>query len=177
MSKLRTVTKYIFVIVTVIAILLMVVSVIAGISIFRQRPERKTASVWSQGGGMGMAVVALDGRFRKAAIAVPALTAHLCHKIDGRMAGWPRLIEAQLPENVAEAERNAPYFDGVNFAAQITCPIRFTVGYVDTVAPPHAGYAAFNACPSKDKAIWGSIGFWHKTSSIESGRLSRWLKE
>ena len=147
----------------------------------RRRPEVDNAnfiySGGSQGGGMGMAVVALDGRFRKAAIAVPALTAHLCHKIDGRMAGWPRLIEAQLPENVAEAERNAPYFDGVNFAAQITCPIRFTVGYVDTVAPPHAGYAAFNACPSKDKAIWGSIGFWHKTSSIESGRLSRWLKE
>ena len=62
MSKLRTVTKYIFVIVTVIAILLMVVSVIAGISIFRQRPERKTASVWSQGGGMGCSHVAVYAR-------------------------------------------------------------------------------------------------------------------
>ena len=136
-----------------------------------------TYSGGSQGGGMGLALVALNGGFRKAAIAVPALTAHLCHKIDGRKAGWPRLVEVQLPENIAAAEHNAPYFDGVNFAAQITCPIRFTVGYVDVVAPPHAGYAAFNACPSTDKAIWGSVGFGHKTSPVDSGNLSRWLNE
>ena len=124
---------------------------------------------------MGLALVALNGGFRKATIAVPALTAHLCHKIDGRQAGWPDLVKVQLKENVAAAERNAPYFDGVHFASLITCPIRFSVGFIDTVAPPHAGYAAFNACPSKDKKIYGSIGFGHSTSKVESSRLSRWL--
>ena len=131
----------------------------------------------SQGGGMGLALVALNGHFRKAVVAVPALTAHLCQKIDGREAGWPRLVEAQLPENRAAAERNAPYFDGVNFASRVTCPIRFSVGFIDTVAPPHAGYAAYNACPSKDKAMVDSVGFGHANSKVDSGRNRRWFAE
>jgi cephalosporin-C deacetylase-like acetyl esterase len=101
--------------------------------------------------------------------------AHLCQRIDGRQAGWPGLVDAQKPENIPAAERNAPYFDGVHFASLITCPVRFTVGFTDTVAPPHAGFAAFNACPSKDKKIFGSIGFGHSTSRVESSALSRWL--
>jgi len=145
----------------------------------KRRPEVKRDdfiySGGSQGGGMGLALVALNGGFRKATIAVPAITAHLCHKIDGRQSGWPNLVKSQLPENVAAAERNAPYFDGVHFASLITCPIRFSVGFTDTVAPPHAGFAAFNACPSKDKGIVGSIGFGHSTSKVDSSSLSRWL--
>ncbi len=147
----------------------------------RRRPESDdsdfTYSGGSQGGGMGLALVALNGGFRKATIAVPAITAHLCHKIDGRQSGWPNLVKSQLPENVAAAERNAPYFDGVHFASLITCPIRFTVGFTDTVAPPHAGFAALNACPSKDKDIYGSIGYGHATSKVESSRMSRWIDE
>jgi cephalosporin-C deacetylase len=145
----------------------------------KRRPEVKSDdfiySGGSQGGGMGLALVAINGGFRKATVAVPAITAHLCHKIDGRQSGWPNLVKSQLPENVAAAERNAPYFDGVHFASLITCPIRFSVGFTDTVAPPHAGFAAFNACPSKDKGIVGSIGFGHSTSKVDSSRLSRWL--
>ena len=84
-------------------------------------------------------------------------------------------MESQLLENVEAAKRNAPYFDGVNFATMITCPVAFSVGYVDTVAPPHAGYAAFNACPSRDKAMFGSIGFGHSISSVDSTRMRIWL--
>ena len=147
----------------------------------RRRPEVNAADVTyrggSQGGGMGLALVALNGGFRDAALYVPAITAHLCHLIDGREAGWPRLVEAQLPENTEAAKRNAPYFDGVNFASLITCPVAFTVGYIDTVAPPHAGYAAYNACPAKEKAIFGSIGFGHATSPVEGVRAKSWLSE
>ena len=145
----------------------------------RRRPEVKpddfTYSGGSQGGGMGLALVALNGKFRKATFAVPALTAHLCQRIDGRQAGWPALVDNQKIENIPAAERNAPYFDGVHFASLITCPVRFSVGFVDTVAPPHAGFAAFNACASEDKKIYGSIGFGHSTSKVESSALSRWL--
>ena len=144
-----------------------------------RRPEVNAADVTysggSQGGGMGLAVVALNGGFRNASISVPALTAHLCHLIDGREAGWPRLVEAQLPENREAAKRNAPYFDGVNFASLITCPIAFKVGYTDTVAPPHAGYAAYNACPAREKTIVGSVGFGHSTSPADSARMRSWL--
>jgi cephalosporin-C deacetylase-like acetyl esterase len=130
----------------------------------------------SQGAGMGMALVAINGKFKKALFGVPAMTAHLCYLIDGRMAGWPRLVQSQLSENIEAARRNASYFDGVNFVTMITCPVVFSVGYTDTAAPPHAGYAAFNACPSKNKAIFGSIGFGHRISPVDSERMIIWLK-
>lgn len=130
----------------------------------------------SQGGGMGLALVALNGKFKKALFGVPALTAHLCHLIDGRDAGWPRLVESQKPENRAAAIKNAPYFDGVNFATMITCPVAFSVGYTDVISPPHAGYAAFNACPAKEKVMFGSIGFGHRISPDDSARMRMWLE-
>ena len=145
----------------------------------RRRPEaKKDGFVYhggSQGGGVGLALVALDGGFRKALFAVPALTAHLCHRIDGRMAGWPRLVECQLDANVAAAERNAPYFDGVNFATMIRCPVRFVVGYVDVVAPPHAGYAAYNVCPADEKEMVDCVGLGHATSPEVRADGIRWL--
>ncbi len=49
MSKFKTVTKYLFIILTCASVVLMAACVIAGIAIYRSRPERKTASVWSQG--------------------------------------------------------------------------------------------------------------------------------
>ena len=119
--------------------------------------------------------MALDGRFRRGAVLVPALTAHHCHKIDGRQEGWPNLLLSQLPENEEAASRNAPYFDGVNFASMIRHPILFTASYTDTVAPPHAAYAAYNACPAKEKYIMDVVGFGHEGSRVESGEARRWL--
>ena len=79
----------------------------------------------------------------------------------GRDAGWPKLISNQRPEKRAAAERNAAYFDGVNFAARIKTPIRFIVGFIDQTCPPADVYAAYNVCPSKDKAIVNAIGSPH----------------
>ena len=145
----------------------------------RRRPETMDGGFvyqgGSQGAGVGLALVALDGGFRRALFAVPALTAHLCHKIDGRMAGWPRLVSSQLDANVAAAERNSQYFDGVNFASMIHCPVRFVVGYVDVVAPPHAGYAAYNACPSPEKTMVDGVGLGHATSAAVRAANMRWL--
>ena len=138
-------------------------------------PDRFVYWGGSQGGGMGLALMALDGRFRRGAVLVPALTAHHCHKIDGRQEGWPNLLLSQLPENEAAASRNAPYFDGVNFASMIRHPILFTASYADTVAPPHAAYAAYNACPAKEKYIMDVVGFGHEGSRVESGEARRWL--
>lgn len=138
-------------------------------------PARVKYTGGSQGGGFGLILTALNKRIRKAVILVPAITDHLCFKIDQREAGWPRLIDGQLPENRAAAEKNAPYFDGVNFASRITVPVRFSVGFIDTVCPPHAGYTAYNVCPSKDKAIRCGIAQTHSVLPEIRNELSAWL--
>lgn len=130
----------------------------------------------SQGGGFGLILTGLNKNITAASIKVPAITDLLSCNISKRESGWPRLIESQKPENREAAAKNAPYFCGVNFARQITVPIRFEVGFIDTVCPPHAGHAAYNVCPSKDKDILYGIGQGHSVLPENSSKMSRWLQ-
>ena len=139
-------------------------------------PKRVSYRGGSQGGGFGLILTGLNKRIRRASIAVPAITDLLGDRVSSREAGWPRLIDAQLPENREVASKNAPYFCGVNFARQIDVPVGFVVGFIDTVCPPHAGYAAYNVCPSKKKAIFDSIGWGHDASRGKGGpALAKWF--
>ena len=123
----------------------------------------------SQGGGFGLFLTYLNTHFTKAFVAVCAITGHYGYR-QNRMSGWPKLIDRQQPAKRAVAERNAAYFDGVNFAARIKTPIRFIVGFADMTCPPADVYAAYNVCPAKDKAIMNAIGSgpswfdWHAKS-------------
>lgn len=114
----------------------------------------------SQGGGFGLFLNYLNGHFTRAFVAVCAITGHYGYR-QGRLDGWPRLISGQDPAKRSVAEKNAAYFDGVNFAARIRHPIRFLVGFADETCPPACVYAAYNACPSADKAIVNAIGSGH----------------
>ena len=83
--------------------------------------------------------------------------------------------EALLDENKSVAERNAPYFCGVNFARNIKIPIRVEVGSADHVCPPMAGFSAFNVMPSKDKEIHIGLGQGHAVFKEYRSKLDRWL--
>ncbi|MGN0846982.1 MAG: acetylxylan esterase [Kiritimatiellia bacterium] len=115
----------------------------------------------SQGGGFGFMLTGLNGHFTRSCIFVPAITDLLGFRQDDRQSGWPRIVEAQREENKAAAEKWAPYFDGVNFAARITCPVRVVAGFADCVCTPCGVYAAYNLIPSKDKKIIHGIGMGH----------------
>ena len=108
---------------------------------------------------------------------MPALTDLLGFRQGNRESGWPRLIEAQLDENKSAAERNAPYFCGVNFARNIKIPIRVEVGSADTVCPPMAGFSAFNVMPSKDKEIHIGLGQGHAPLKELRAKLDPWLTQ
>ena len=54
----------------------------------------------------------------------------------------------------------------------------FTVKALDASGAPHAGYAAYNVCPSKKKAIFDSIGWGHDASKGKGGpALAKWISE
>jgi len=97
--------------------------------------------------------------------------------LKGRQSGWPRIVEGQRPENRAAAERNAPYFDGANFAARISCPVRVAVGFADTTCAPCAVYSAYNAIRVKDKQIFHGIGMTHACFRRFYDELGKWQKE
>ncbi len=131
----------------------------------------------SQGGGLGLALVGLNGRFTRAAFFVPALTGLLDFKAGGRASGWPQLAEnLSAAEDKAAVERWAPYFDGANFASRIRCPVRVVVGLSDCTCPPHAVYSAFNSIPVADKAIERGIGMGHGVRGDLYGKVGAWQR-
>ena len=79
---------------------------------------------------------------------------------------------------VPEKEENLPVLlpTDVEFTGKGESPITTSNSFIDTVCPPHAGYAAYNVCPSKTKAMFYSIGRGHDANSGEGGKaLSEWM--
>jgi len=111
----------------------------------------------SQGGGIALAVSALDGRVSAVMPDVP----FLCH--------FRRAVD--ITDTVPYSEistfchvyrdkidivfRTLSYFDGMNFAARSKAPALFSVGLMDTICPPSTVFAAYNyyAGP-KDIRVW-----------------------
>ena len=128
----------------------------------------------SQGGGFGFFLCGLNRHFTKAGIFVPAIT-DLYGYQKGRQSGWPRIIENQPERQKAAAEKNAAYFDGVNFAARIHIPVRVVVGFADTTCAPCAVYSAYRVIPSKDKDILHGIGMTHGVYGKLYHEVNLWL--
>ena len=134
-----------------------------------------TYSGTSQGGGFGFYLLGLNHHFTKGVMYVPAITDTMGY-LRRRQSGWPRPIEAQGgdPARRAAAERNAPYFDGANFAARIRCPVRVAVGFSDTTCAPCAVYAAYNEIKVADKEIVHGIWMTHGCFREFYEQLGKW---
>ena len=126
----------------------------------------------SQGGASALILGGLNGRFKAIVSNVPALCDH-CGCLLGRNSGWPKVLDAvKAPEAIQAVQ----YTDGVNFARKITCPIRVTVGFIDTTCSPSSVYAAFNVIPSGNKEIWNETLLGHATGQRARDAFN-WLLE
>jgi cephalosporin-C deacetylase len=111
----------------------------------------------SQGGGLTLAVAALDDR---AVLAMPEMP-YLCHfkravdvavrmpylEIAEYLKRWPRREE--------QVWRTLSYFDNMNLASRITCPILMTVGLQDDICPPSTVFAVYNKIEAeKDPKVY-----------------------
>ena len=90
----------------------------------------------SQGGALSIALTGLNKNVTACAVNVPAMCDHSGWKV-GRAPGWPGFHRLGC-------DATAPYYDSCNFAAFIKVPFFMAVGYVDKIAPPAGGYAAFS---------------------------------
>jgi cephalosporin-C deacetylase len=109
----------------------------------------------SQGGGIALAVAALEPTVTALMVDIP----FLCH--------WPRAVRlaerppyadvaallASRPEQAERTLATLRYFDGVNFAAQAEVPALFSVALMDRTCPPSTVYAAYNHYGGGRKAI------------------------
>lgn len=113
----------------------------------------------SQGGGFGLYLTAMWGRFAKSLILCPNKCDMLAYRV-GRQPGSSHIMN-QRPEKAAAAEKNAPYHDNCNFARMIRTPVRMVYGTADDNCQTVGGIAAFNAIASKDKRLQLLPGVGH----------------
>ncbi len=118
-----------------------------------------------QGGSLGgcQAIVAAalaSDKVSFCSAAVPAMSDHLGNDAN-HLAGWPNIIE-QYPQ----AKEVMPYFDMVNMAKNVKCPIALSAGFIDVIVPPASVYAVYNNLVAKKK-IYNVVTAGHGENLIK----------
>ncbi len=133
-------------------------------------PERIGVTGSSQGGALTIVTSALRREIACAAAGAPYLcgfmdSARLTHSYPyEEINDYLRLH----PEREEQVRQTLEYFDGINFAPRITCPIIVNIGLQDDVCPPETGYAEYREIASTNKKLYtydncmhDAGSFWH----------------
>ena len=129
----------------------------------------------SQGGALSLITAALDPRVTACVANHPALSDVAGYAEQGRTGGWPHLVrENQMltPEKIQTLQ----YYDVVNFARRITCPVYLTWGYNDNVCPPTTSYTVWNLITAPKEALITPINEHWTTADTNYGQML-WLKK
>ena len=131
--------------------------------------ERIGVTGHSQGGGLTVSTAALRPEIKAAAAGAP----YLCGYMDSieltdaypyqEIADYLRMY----PDSREQVENTLAYFDGINLAHRITCPIIVSVGLQDSTCPPETGFAMFDAISSEDKKMYAYDGHGHDANNHE----------
>ena len=128
----------------------------------------------SQGGALSLVTAGLDPRVTACVANHPALS-DMAGYLDNRAGGYPhfnRLKGMLTPEKVGVMA----YYDVVNFARRITCPVYLTWGYNDNVCPPTTSYIVWNLITAPKDALITPINE-HWTTADTNYNQMVWLKK
>ncbi|NQT84669.1 alpha/beta fold hydrolase [bacterium] len=121
---------------------------VRAVDFLASRPEvdRKRIAVTgaSQGGGLSLITAALDKRISLCAPDIPFLCNYDKYF---KASHWPEMdqwIAAKPDRSWATTLRTMSYFDTLNFASEIRCPVFLGVGLQDTVCPAATIFAVYN---------------------------------
>lgn len=99
----------------------------------------------SQGGALSLVLAALDPRVSAIAIAHPALSDMAGYAEAGRTGGYPHFGNKYKDVTLTPAViKTLSYYDAINFARLVKCPVYMTWGYNDNTCPPTTSWAVWN---------------------------------
>jgi cephalosporin-C deacetylase len=148
-----------------------------GIDFLLSRPEVDPSRIGvtgtSQGGGLTICTAAMRPEVRAAAAGAP----YLCGFRDAIELTHTYPYEEindylrRYPDSRPAVEETLAYFDGINFADRITCPIIVNIGLQDNVCPPETGYALFHRIGAADKRLYTYDGHGHDAGRDQHGAI------
>jgi cephalosporin-C deacetylase len=123
----------------------------------------------SQGGQQTLMLAGLHPKGITAALALVPAACDMVAPDEGRAPGFPRWYfntDGKDPKKVREASR---YYDPVNFARHIECPVLIALGLRDEISPPSSVLAAANAITApKEVIILPASGHQNENGSQEA---------
>ena len=129
----------------------------------------------SQGGALSLVTAGLDPRVTACVANHPALSDMAGYAEQGRTGGYPHLHrENQMltPEKIQTLQ----YYDVVNFARRIQCPVYLTWGYNDNTCPPTTSYIVWNLITAPKEALITPVNEHWTTSETNYGQML-WIKD
>ena len=128
----------------------------------------------SQGGALSLITAALDSRVKACVANHPALS-DMAGYLANRAGGYPHFNKQHNMLTPAKVETMA-YYDVVNFARRITCPVYMTWGYNDNVCPPTTSYIVWNLITAPKEPLITPVNE-HWTSEDTNHGQMLWLKK
>ena len=129
----------------------------------------------SQGGGLSLAAAALDSRIAVCAPDIPFLCDWNQYF---RTSHWPEMDEwiAEKPMRTwATTLQTLSYFDTMNMAHRIECPVFASLGVQDQICPPRTIFATFNRLAGpKEFRSYANAGHYFPTEHAKE--RNAWIK-
>ena len=128
----------------------------------------------SQGGALSLITAGLDPRVTACVANHPALSDMAGYAEKGRTCGYPhfnRENQMLTPEKINTLQ----YYDVVNFARRISCPVYLTWGYNDNVCPPTTSYIVWNLITAPKESLITPINEHWTTNNTNYSQIL-WLK-
>lgn len=127
----------------------------------------------SQGGALALITAGLDKRVTACVANHPALSDMAGYEA-GETGGYPHFNNGRNIDLSKQQIETLQYFDVVNFARQITCPVRITWGYNDNVCPPTTSWKVYNVMTCPKEPLITPINEHWTTEETEYGHL-KWI--
>lgn len=127
----------------------------------------------SQGGALSMVAAGLDKRVTLCVVNHPALSDMAAYMEKGRTGGYPH-FKTSDGTLTPETANTLAYYDVVNFARQISCPVYMTWGYNDITCPPTTSYAVWNTLKCKKESLITPVNEHWTSDATEYGQYE-WI--
>jgi cephalosporin-C deacetylase len=143
-------------------------------------PERLVVVGGSQGGRLGLVTAGLDPR-------VKAVVSCIVNSPNQPHLAWVAACNAAAtdgmdltgapPDPGTPEARTFAYYDPMNYAPDIRCPVMMNAGLIDPVSPPFSVWAVYNRLGSDRKSMVVLDGLGHDWSAEFDRRAWHWLDE
>jgi cephalosporin-C deacetylase len=153
-----------------------------GVDFLLSRPEIDSERIFccgsSQGGGLTLATTGIRPEIKGGVSGYPFLCSYPESMRMLRSYPYDELscYVRAYPEREAQALETLRYFDGVNFATRIKCPMVVGIALEDEVCPPETSYAAYDRLAG-ERELWLFPESGHGNAHDYPRQETEWLEK